>query len=139
MTRVGKTSVRQALETHGGVISKVAESFNVSRQTVYNWIERYELREVVERTRDMMFDLAQDNILKAVTDGDVDVSKFVLTHMPTARRWSSRAELTGANGTPLGLSPDVIELMRRMGVEPSEVVKEFEEMVRQQAGVKHDE
>jgi hypothetical protein len=131
--RVSSNSVRKALQEHGGVVVRVAEAFRVSRQTVYSWVERYDLWWMLERARESMFDLAQDNIMQAVADGDIDCSKFVLTHMPTAKRWSSRAEITGKDGSPLGLSADVIELMRRMGVEPSEVVKEFEEMVRVQA------
>lgn len=131
--RVSAISVRRSIEEHGGVVAKMAEAFRVSRQTVYTWVDRYGLWPLLERARESMFDLAQDNIMQAVADGDIDCSKFVLTHMPTSKRWSSRAEITGKDGTPLGLSSDVIELMRRMGVEPSQVVKEFEEMVRQQA------
>lgn len=133
MARVTKTDLRRALQHHGGVIAKVAEAYAVTRQTVYNWIDRYELRDLVESSRTMMFDLAADNVYQAVEKGDFEASKFVLTHMPTAGRWSNRTEVTGKDGAPLGMSADVLELMRQMGLEPSDVVRQFEEMVRNQA------
>lgn len=138
MARVGKRSVRKALQEHGGVVAKVAAAFGVSRQTVYTWIAKYDLRGELTTARNLMFDLAADNIYLAVQAGNLDISKFVLTHMPPPagqERWSNRTELTGADGAPLGLSPDVLEMLRRMGVEPSEVVREFEQMIRQQADV----
>jgi hypothetical protein len=139
--KVSRRTLRLALEEHGGVIANVAVAFSVSRQTVYNWVERYQLQDIVATSRNMMFDLATDNVYQAVQDGNLDMSKFVLTHMPPPvghQRWSNRTEITGADGVPLGLSPDVLKLMERMGVEPSDVVKEFEDMIRQQAEVKHE-
>lgn len=133
MARVSRKSVRAALKAHGGIVAQVADSFNVSRQTVYNWIKEYGLRDEMEFARDTMFDIAERNVYIAVQMGDLDMSKFVLTHMPNASRWSNRQELTGANGAPLGLSPEVIQLMQMLGMEPSDVVRQFEEMVRAEA------
>src|SRR5262245_50246558 len=52
--RVSAKSVRLALIEQGGNVSAVAEAFRVARQTVYNWIERYKLRDLVELSRDTM-------------------------------------------------------------------------------------
>ena len=51
MATVTKTELRQALQHYGGVIAKVAEAYQVTRQTVYNWIDKYHLREMVESSR----------------------------------------------------------------------------------------
>lgn len=134
MARVASRSVRVALEAHGGNISAVARSFNRSRQTVYNWIEEYDLWDDVKFDRDQMFEMAENNLFKAVQAGNIDVSKFVLTHMPTPKRWSNRTEITGADGEAMfALSPDVMALLKAMGVEPSDAHREFEAIIREQA------
>lgn len=125
-------TIRLKLVEFGGNVSAVAEHFNVARQTVYNWIERYNLRDVVEDTRDKMFDTAERNISLAVEAGSLDASKFVLTHMPVQkeRRWSSRQELTGEGGAPLNLSPDVIALLEARGMSLEEIKAEIEAEIR---------
>lgn len=135
MATVTKTELRQALQQHGGVIAKVAEAYQVTRQTVYNWIDKYHLREMVESSRVLMFDMAADNVFIQVEKGDFEASKFVLTHMPTPRRWSNRQELTGANGMPLGgLPQDVLEYMQKMNVSPDAFMAQFVEMMRAEMG-----
>jgi transposase-like protein len=127
--------VRRALIEHGGVVQQVAEAFNVSRQTVYTWINLWGLHNVLDETRQSMFTMAEDNILNAVVAGDLDMSKFVLTHMPvkSSRRWSNRTEVTGADGAPLMLSDDVLKILAAQNLNPSDVVREFERMIREQA------
>lgn len=131
--KVSKLELRRALAEHGGLVGRVAEAFSVSRQTIYNWIEKYGLRDALSSSRTLMFDLAEDNVFRAVEAGDLDISKFVLTHMPSTRRWSSRAEVTGADGAPLALPADVVEMLAALGVSPSDVAKQFEAMIREQA------
>lgn len=134
--KVGKTDLRRALEEHGGIISRVADAYSVTRQTVYNWIEHYELHDKVQAARKGLFDLAVDNVAKAVQEGDLEMSRFVLTHMPTTARWSSRSEITGKDGTPLVIAPDVMEILRGMGVQDSDLAKQFEDMIREMAKAK---
>ncbi|MBK9751723.1 MAG: hypothetical protein IPO91_34480 [Chloroflexi bacterium] len=135
MAKVTKTELRKALEAHGGVIAKVADAYQVTRQTVYNWIDTYHLREMVEASRVLMFDMAADNVFVAVEKGDFEASKFVLTHMPTPKRWSNRQELTGANGMPLGgLPQDVLEYMGKVGITPDVFMNQFVEMMRAEMG-----
>lgn len=135
MARVSRKSVREALKAHGGIVAQVAESFDVSRQTVYNWIKEYGLRDEMEFARDTMFDIAERNVYLAVQSGDLDMSKFVLTHMPSNTRWSNRQELTGANGMPLGgLPQDVLEYMGKAGITPDVFMAQFVEMMRAEMG-----
>lgn len=133
--RATPSAVKRALMEAGGVVQTVAEAFGVTRQTVYNWINEWQLHDVLDRTREAMFTMAEDNIRAAVEAGNLDMSKFVLTHMPvvSSRRWSNRTELTGADGAPLGLSEDVIKLLAERNLNPSDVVREFEQMIRETA------
>jgi NADP-dependent 3-hydroxy acid dehydrogenase YdfG len=42
---------------------------------------------------------------------------------------------TGADGAPLGLPPDVLDMMRKMGVTPEEMVNQIAELMRAEAAV----
>lgn len=137
-TKRDQKSIRLAFEAHGGNISAVAEQFGVVRQTVYNWIEKYGLRDLVEFQRDKMFDLAERNINLELIKGSFEASKFVLTHFPTERRWSSRSEFTGKDGEALFLSAEVREAMQKLGLAESDVVREFEALVLAEAAKAKD-
>lgn len=127
------TTIRRALIDLGGNVSAVAEHFLVTRQTVYNWIERYGLRDVVAFERSRMFELAERNIYFEVERGSFEASRFVLTHMPNAgERWSSRSEVTGKDGEPL-FAPDVMAALAKMGYTEAEIKARFEASIRQMA------
>jgi hypothetical protein len=140
-TKTGKTSkpraprrdhksVRLALEAHGGNVTATAEHFGVARQTVYNWIDRYGLREHVDFQRDKMFELAERNINYELQKGSFEASKFVLTHFPTEGRWSSRSEFTGKDGAAL-IPDDVAAYLQERGKTLDEVLRDFVDGLRE--------
>lgn len=140
MARVSARRVREMIQEHRGILSEVAASFDVSRQTVYNWVKKYGLQDIVADARDSIHDIAEQNIFNAVKDGDLDMSKFVLTHMPTRKeRWSNRTELTGKDGEALALSPEVVALMARLNIPLNAVAEELEALIRAQAAEIEDD
>jgi len=133
MARVSKSRLREVLIEQGGVIAAVAAHFGVTRQTVYNWIAQYELDGIIDQARDAMFRVAEDNLLNAVLQGDIDTSKFVVLHMPSSRRrWSNRTDVVTADVSALAISEDIKQLMQENGITMSDVVKEFETLLREQ-------
>lgn len=133
-SKIGKKRLRQAMQENGGIVARIAEQFGVTRQTIYNWIDEYDLRAELAEARDHIFEVAEGNIFGAVHAGDLDMSKFLLTHMPHQRRWSSRHELTGRDGAAL-LSAETRKLLEELGIDMTDVAREFEELVRAAAGV----
>lgn len=129
---MSERSVRLALQEHGGNVSAVADAFGRSRQTVYNWIQRYALRDMVDLSRDTMFATAEANINLAVQAGNLEASKFVLTHMPVEGRWSSRNELTGKDGKDL-FDDELRAAMQALGIDQRAVVAEFRALMLAEA------
>lgn len=131
--RIGSKRLREVIEQTGGVISEVARTFDVSRQTVYNWLEKYpELLPLVIEAREYMVQMAERNVYKAVLDKDLEMSKFVLERLGKTKGWAKNVELTGRDGEPLNLSPEVVQMLAAMGVEVSDAVREFEALIRRQ-------
>lgn len=131
-SRRDQKSIRIAFERYGGNVTAVAEHFGVARQTVYNWMDKYGLRELVLFERDKMFDLAERNVYIELQKGSFEASKFVLTHMPVEGRWSSRNELTGKDGKDL-FDDELRAAMQALGIDESAVVAEFRALMLAEA------
>lgn len=126
MALPGKVNLRKKIAEHGGVVSDIADHFRVTRQTIYNWLDHYELRENLTAARQSMRAVAADVIyarLMAEDNGQsFEAAKFVMLHLK-------------ADGELLALSPEVLLMLRQMGMDTSAVVAAFEQMVRQAAAV----
>jgi transposase-like protein len=137
--KVTKARAREVLAGYFGDISATARHFNVSRQTVYNWIERWNLADALDDARDNVFEMAEQNAYQRVIAGDWDASKFVLLNMPPGKRrarWSSKTD-TSVTVEGIALSPDVIALMQKLGISTSDAAREFETLIREAAGVEN--
>lgn len=134
MARITKGRLLQAMRDNGGTVARIAEQFGCTRQTIYNNIRRFELERELEDTREAIFEIAEGNIFNAVRGGSLEMSRFVVTHMPHQRRWSSRHELTGRDGMAL-FSEETRKLLDEMGITMTDVAREFETLVRAAAGV----
>lgn len=124
MALPGRANLRKAIREHGGAIADVARHFDVTRQTVYNWLDHYDLRAEVEAARTSMRMVAQDVIYQRLMNADedkaFDAAKFVMLNMSD-------------DGNLLPLSPRVVALLRRMGASVGTVIAEFEAIIEQMA------
>lgn len=134
MPRISKRKFRLAVDGSKGIISVIARRLGCSRQTVYNYMERYpEFKELIDDEREEIIDLAEFKLLKHVNAGELRAILFVLESLGKNRGWSKRTEVTGADGAALGLSPEIVALMAQLGISESDVVREFEALIRAQA------
>lgn len=93
-----------ALEKAGGNQTAAAESLGVSRMTVWRAIKKWPgLQEVIEAAEAELIDVAEGNVAKLVRDGDQRASEFLLRYR-AKERWSTRHEMTGAEGAPIQYS-----------------------------------
>lgn len=136
MKRPGQKALRETIERAGGVIAAVARFYQVERQTVYNWLDHYDMHDAIRDARDDIIDVAEANMFRAVQAGDLDISKFVLTRLGRARGWGNSVEVTG-----VVIPDEIVRLVETMGGDASSIVREFEALIRAQAqmvGVEDD-
>lgn len=133
MALPGKRKMRELIEKSGGVVSdmaRLASEEGVSRQTIYNWLDHYQMRDQVTAARQNMRAVAQDVIYGRLMSNEdaqaFEAAKFVMLHLRD-------------DGELLTLSPETLLLLRQMGMDASAVVTAFEAMVRQAAEVRRVE
>ena len=64
-----------------GAITMAARAANVNRQTVYNWLETEEFVEAIESAVAVMVDKATQKLEKAVDDGNIVATIFLLKNL----------------------------------------------------------
>lgn len=119
----------QAIDGCFGVKAAVADRLGCSRQTVDNALRRWpDLVPLLEEEDNAILDLAQSALVGLINQRNVRAVIFALETRGRDRGWSRRTEITGADGAAL-LPADLLEQVRRMGMDPDEVVKQFVAMI----------
>lgn len=122
--RPGARNLRRAIYEHGGLIADIARHFDVTRQTIYNWLDHYQMRELIIQARQSMREVAKDVIYQRLMSEDenaaFEAARFVMLRLQS-------------DGELLTLSPETLALLGRMGLDVMDVVTQFESMVREAA------
>lgn len=121
--------LRAALDATGGDITATAEQLGKSRQTIYNWLREYDMWVDRDRAKFAWVAVAEDNVYKALMDGDIDTSKWVLERKGRSLGWGKSLEHTGLIGQAIFTDAD-IALLERSGVDVRDVVQHLLAMVR---------
>lgn len=127
MALPGKRMVRELIKNHGGVISEMARNCeyggkkSVSRQTIYNWIDHYQLRGHCEAVRVSMRMVSRDVIYQRLMGDDddaaFDAAKFVTLHLDDV-------------GELLYLDPEIMGMLKELDIPMSFVAQRFEQIIR---------
>lgn len=135
-TQFDKAMFEAAIRDSNGIKAAVAAAMGCSRQTVDNALERWpELREQLDAARSGLVSTAASalaaDVKNPASDGHQRAYMFVLKTLGKDEGFAERQEITGADGAALfDLSPEVVKLAQEMGVDVSEVARQFEQMVR---------
>lgn len=129
MALPGKASLRKLIKSTGGTISKMAEDRNVSRQTIYNWLDHYNMRDDLQQARSDIVMMAEGNVYESVADGDLDTSKWVLERKGAMRGWNKQVEISGVLGA-LDLTAEEMLVLQRADLDMSVVVRQFLAMLQ---------
>lgn len=126
-----RESFEQAIRGSRGIKQRVADLLGVTRQTVDNYFDQWpDLIPVFEDEREALVDVAESMLVKAVESGEMRAIALVLETQGRRRGWGRRTEISGPDGGAVVFSSDVIEAIRAMGLDMSEVVRQFEGFVR---------
>jgi hypothetical protein len=85
-----------AIKKSKGNVSAVARAYDVSRTTVYAWMNSYStVLQALEDERETMVDIAESALYKNVVNGDNSAIFYVLNNSPAAKRrgWGPRQEI----------------------------------------------
>lgn len=140
-----KEAFEKAIRESYGVKAAVAAAVGCSRQTVDNALERWpELREQLDAARSGLVAKATSALVADVdnvgSDGHVRAYMFVLRTLGKDEGFVERNEVTGADGAGLfDLSPEVAQMVKEMGLDVSEVARQFEAMVKAAAAQRNKE
>jgi hypothetical protein len=106
-----------ALEATGGLIAPAARRLGVSRQTVYRATQTYPtVKQALDDAREALLDVAEDNIFRAASAGDVPTSKWLLERLGRDRGYVLRVEneTLGFSASEVSkMSDDELEHRRR--------------------------
>lgn len=134
-----KTEFRLAVHESGGKLEHITARLNVTRRTVYRYFDRYpdlkaDFNKERNHWRDGIVELAKSKLEEGLHDADpARVDRLVMF----ALRHYDKDGVPGAVDLGSLFAPDVLEIMKKQGVEPSDVVKEFEAIMRAQAAKQH--
>ena len=93
-------AIKEALDAHGGVVSRAAEHLGLSRNALYlRFRQNPELREYLEQQRTILKGDAVEAIGEIVRDKQhpkqFEAAKFILSRLGKEDGWSERIEHTG--------------------------------------------
>lgn len=99
---LNEIEVYHALEDTNGNISAVARQFGKPRHKVFQYIQANKnLMLLLEDLRNTVLDQAEQNFNKAVNEGDLIASRFMLETQGKDRGFTHRLENTGPGGGPI--------------------------------------
>lgn len=135
-TQYTREQFEQAIELSFGIKATVATMVGCSRATVDNALERWpDLAIKLENARGQLVSAAVSSlaadVVNSLSQRHQQAYMFVLKTLGKDEGFTERREVTGADGAALlDLSPEALRMIQRMGLDMSEVTRQFETMVR---------
>lgn len=72
--KLTKVNIIEAIEKSQGIITMAAQLLGTSRQTLYTYIDKWKLKEVVKDQKHKLHDKVRYNIVKMINDGNEKVT-----------------------------------------------------------------
>lgn len=83
----------EVLEKTGGLLKPAATKLGITRQTIYEWIEREpELKEALATIRESMVDMSEGALYKQISEGNTAAILFHLKTQGKHRGYIERSE-----------------------------------------------
>lgn len=99
MAKLTVDKVNGLIDEMMGNVSMVARALNVSRTTLYNYINSHStVKAKLDEAREKMIDNVESKLYSRALDGDVTSMIFFLKTQGKGRGYVERQEVTGADG-----------------------------------------
>jgi len=100
MAKLKKAQVVKILRELYGNVALTAQKFGVDRSTIYRFIHRHNLEDVLDETRETKLDIAESSLMRGVINGEAWAVCFTLKTIGKKRGYVERIEqeVTGKNG-----------------------------------------
>lgn len=102
--------VEDALRQTGAIIAAAARMLNVSRTTLYAFLQRHtKIAALALDIEEELKDLAEGKVLQAIRAGDMQTVRWYLEMKAKDRGYDRRVEIVGKDGGPLEtrIAPDL--------------------------------
>jgi AcrR family transcriptional regulator len=99
MAKLTVDKVKGLIDEMMGNVSMVARTLNVSRTTLYNYINSHAtVKQALDEAREKMIDNVESKLYSKALDGDTTAMIFFLKTQGKLRGYVERQEVTGADG-----------------------------------------
>lgn len=120
--------VADAITKSKGMITYAAKMLGCNRSTVHSYVNNFEVcREAVADARAGMLDNAELQLANQIQDGNITAIIFYLKTIGKHRGYIERHDIG------LAISPDTLKLANELGISESDIVREFEALIRAEA------
>ena len=120
--------VADAITKSKGMITYAAKMLGCNRSTVHSYVNNFEVcREAVDDARAGMLDNAELQLANQIQDGNITAIIFYLKTIGKHRGYIERHDIG------LAVSPDTLKLANELGISESDIVREFEALIRAEA------
>jgi predicted transcriptional regulator len=111
MKRPSVETIKNTISQAMGNLTIVAKSLGVSRTAVFNWVQEYELKGIVEEARENRLDFVESALDNLIKKGDTAAIIFFLKTQGRSRGYSEKVDVehTGKDGEPLTLRIEIIK------------------------------
>jgi len=99
VARVTKSKLIEAVNDSDGFVTNVSRKLGVSRTTVYKYFERYpEAKDLLEEVRETRLDEAEQQLFKAIRDGNMTATIFFLKTIGQKRGYIEKQKIEVDSG-----------------------------------------
>ena len=120
--------VADAITKSKGMITYAAKMLGCNRSTVHSYVNNFDVcREAVDDARAGMLDNAELQLANQIQDGNITAIIFYLKTIGKHRGYIERHDIG------LAISPDTLKLANELGISESDIVREFEALIRAEA------
>ena len=109
--KLKKKEVEAKLRELSGNMFVTAQALGISRQTLYSFVKKNGLEDVVQEARESMTDIAETSLKRAVINGEAWAVCFTLKTLGKSRGYVERVqqEISGRDGQAIEIKPTVFD------------------------------